>query len=373
MQPISKAGHRLLLALWSRVQNGRRYVAQRHWPLSLHLVILVISAALPMAGIFLWAVMCSIDFAPRKVDATIAILAIGGFVCTVFSAALAIILSQEIRHAMDQLGIEADKLAGNGKVTCIQSYVLEVNEISETLDQACRELAERRRIKTLLLWEVDHRVRNTMATILSLARNSCRIGEDCSSAFTRFEGRLIALANVHDVLVNQKWVGAELVPIIQKELMVFTDRAKVVAPALMVPARMALSLSLAFHELTTNAVKYGSLSTPAGSVVVKAFLVDIEQEGSQRELHIIWSERGGPKIEEPTKRGFGSRLIRAAAQNELTGSVSFDYRPTGLQVRIIVPLPDRDPAMERALPWQEALGSAEVLGVPDPQALSSRA
>jgi two-component sensor histidine kinase len=322
-----------------------------------------------------WTVSVGIPYKEywRSWNYAVTIIVIVGFVFIVSSIFISAGFANEIASAMQRLVTEADKLASDCEVESVRCYVVEVNRVAEALAKACKDLAERRRIKTLLIKEVDHRVKNSMATTLALARYSFQAGEDTKTGFKRFEGRLMAMAKTHDVLVGRRWGGAELGPLIAAETMPYGDRVELKGPEILVSPRMALSFSLGVHELAVNAVKYGSLSTPHGRVSITWFLVDREQEGSHRELHIVWQESGGPPVLEPKRRGFGSKLIKAAAQNEMTGTVAFSYHYEGFGCRIIVPLPDHDPEALRVSPWMQGPESGAIVVAPDPPAVSRSA
>lgn len=351
----------LIAVRW--MQRVFRYCGDREWPFSAHLIALVFGTALPMASSLTWAMLA---YASAERHYLLICFVGAGFV--LFSIVVTTTVCQGIRSAMDQLVTEAEKLAGDDtKVIPVRSRVCEINRISKALDQACANITERRRIKALLMKEVDHRVKNSMATTLALARNSFLPGEDAKAALKRFEGRLMAMAKTHDVLVGRKWAGADLGPLVKAEMRPYGERVLMIGPAVTLSARMALSLSLALHELAVNAVKYGALSNQKGTVEVRWCLLDRQQEGSKKELHLLWTESGGPPIREPKRKGFGSRLIKAGALNEMTGSVIMEFRPVGLHCRIIAPIPDTDPANTRILLWQAEVESVEVLVAPGPK------
>jgi two-component sensor histidine kinase len=149
------------------------------------------------------------------------------------------------------------------------------------------------------------------------------------------EGRLIALSRAHDLLTQEGWRSADLKEILSRELAPYDaatgKRIGLDGPRLALPPRMALTLAMAFHELTTNAAKYGALSSSDGSVAVGWRLV--QDDG----VEISWTESGGPTVKEPTRKGFGTRLIQRSISRELSGEAVITYAPAGVQWEIRIP------------------------------------
>lgn len=195
----------------------------------------------------------------------------------------------------------------------------------------------------LLIHELNHRVKNTLATVQSIAGQSLRglEGAEAAAARAAFEARLLALARVHDVLTRESWEGAELSAVVADAIRPLESgdgrpsRFAVDGPALRLPPRLALSIAMALHELGTNAVKYGALSTDDGRVAI-SWTVRWE---SETRLALRWAESGGPPVRKPTRTGFGSRLIERSLARELAGEVKLGYEPTGVVCTIDAPVP----------------------------------
>jgi len=216
--------------------------------------------------------------------------------------------------------------------------------------ELCRDVAERtwaavERARSdarqrLLINELNHRVKNTLATVQSIAAHSFKIGEP-SAARAAFEARLFALSKTHDVLTRENWEGANLRDIVQEAIAPYAkdayERFRVVGQPLQLPPRVALPLAMALHELSTNAAKYGAFSVEAGEVGVEWTLLKGE-DGPH--LLLKWTEAGGPPTQQPAHKGFGSRLIERGLTRELNGTVELDYRPTGLVCTLVFPLPE---------------------------------
>ncbi|MDB5713551.1 MAG: histidine kinase, partial [Sphingomonadales bacterium] len=154
----------------------------------------------------------------------------------------------------------------------------------------------------------------------------------------RFEPRLLALSAAHDRLTRNEWLGVSLSEIVGEELAVYRDPERTLAaegPLLVLPPKTSLSLSLALHELATNAAKYGALSVAHGSVAV-AWHLEHQDDGPST-LQLKWRESGGPVVVQPQRTGFGSRLLRITAA-ELDGEMTANFAATGLEWALRFPL-----------------------------------
>jgi PAS domain S-box-containing protein len=190
----------------------------------------------------------------------------------------------------------------------------------------------------LLINELNHRVKNTLATVQSMAAQTLRGESDPAVAYEKFEARLMGLAEVHDVLTRERWSGASLLEVAERALKPFASQATgqvmIRGPEVWLTPGAALTLALVFHELATNAVKYGALSVDRGRVDL-AWTHEAEAGG----LNVTWAESRGPKVAPPTRRGFGSRLIQRALTGDLHGKADMDFRPGGLVCKLTARLP----------------------------------
>ena len=180
----------------------------------------------------------------------------------------------------------------------------------------------------LLINELNHRVKNTLATVQSMASQTLKTEPDPVVAFEKFESRLMGLSQVHDVLTRESWHGAGLRDVAERALAPFTEaagRITIDGPPVWLAPGGALTMALIFHELATNALKYGALSNAEGRVAL-SWTYDTDS----RDLTLAWTESGGPPVTAPTRRGFGSRLIERSLRGELKGAATMDYRPEGL-------------------------------------------
>jgi PAS domain S-box-containing protein len=196
-----------------------------------------------------------------------------------------------------------------------------------------RKKAER--LQRTLMRELKHRMQNTLAIVLAIARQSFREADSDGAAYQSFEARLLALSKGHDLLTRADWDRAELAEIVAQPLAAYGgERFAITGPNLRLSAKSALALTLALHELATNAAKYGALSVPSGHVEITW---EAERGNSPR-FFFRWQERGGPSVAAPTRKGFGSRLIESALAMELGGEVRITYDPAGVVCEIIAPL-----------------------------------
>ena len=193
------------------------------------------------------------------------------------------------------------------------------------------------RLQRLLVHELNHRVKNILATVQAIARQTFSSGQWDNTARETFEARLLALSKAHDLLTRENWGGADLSQVVAEALAPYhRDRFEIGGPDVRVIPRMALALTLALHELATNAAKYGALSVPTGRIAV---LWQV-RPGDPPHLIFRWQERGGPLVSPPTQKGFGSRLIERSLALELAGEVNITYDPAGVVCEVCAPLSD---------------------------------
>ena len=218
------------------------------------------------------------------------------------------------------------------------------------VDITARKDAEMR--QTLLIREVDHRAKNALAVVQAVLRLTR--APDQAAYVRAVEGRVAALARAQTLLTQTRWSGADLRALLEGELAPFLTSggigpsAILAGPAVMLPPVIAQPLSMAVHELATNAVKHGALSTPGGTVRVTWSVT----HGTGRGLELRWQESGGPAIGvAPSRRGFGSRVLQTTVQDQLGGCLVQEWAEGGLDCRMDVPLPDR---AEPRVPPEEA-------------------
>lgn len=199
-----------------------------------------------------------------------------------------------------------------------------IAQLAVTRDISQRKKAEEH--QRLLINELNHRVKNTLAIVQGLAQQSFRGHRVPEYVRRAFDGRLAALSTAHNILTERNWEAASLVQIIEDTIAphrVREDRIVAEGPDLSISPKIAVSLALALHELATNAAKYGALSVAAGRI-------EIRWRHEDRRLRLVWRESGGPPVEAPTSRGFGTRMIERGLAADLGGAVKIDFRPEGV-------------------------------------------
>ncbi|MDB5440251.1 MAG: histidine kinase [Caulobacteraceae bacterium] len=218
-------------------------------------------------------------------------------------------------------------------------------EAARLHEAALRELGERRAAEErqrLLLNELNHRVKNTLAAVQSIAFQTLRSARTPFDFRTAFEARLMALSQTHNLLTERSWKEASLADIVEVEM---EPHGPDVGRFLLHPGaevrlnpKAAVALGMAIHELATNAAKYGALSTARGRVEVRWTV-------KRKELRLDWRERGGPMVSPPQRRGFGSRLLERGLAGELSGEVSMHYEPEGLRCTMRLPMTALEPQL----------------------------
>jgi chemotaxis family two-component system sensor kinase Cph1 len=186
----------------------------------------------------------------------------------------------------------------------------------------------------LLMAELDHRVKNTLANIQALVVQTSRSAETLTGFVQGLDGRIQSMAKAHSLLSEARWEGVSITRLLREELEPFGQRQNVVTiegKDLMLTPKSALSLSLAIHELVTNAAKFGAFSTPGGTVAVRWTLAD------DNGISLSWTEAGGPRVRPPSRRGFGSTLIERALAMETGGSATLRYEPAGIVCDVFLP------------------------------------
>ncbi|MGK9055701.1 sensor histidine kinase, partial [Neorhizobium petrolearium] len=210
--------------------------------------------------------------------------------------------------------------------------------INMLVDITERKQAEGRQ-KTLID-ELNHRVKNTLATVQSLAGQTARHADDLNDFQHRFERRLLALARAHDLLTKRHWGDAPLDSLAWEVLTPLAGEAakriNIDGPSVGLNPRAALSLTMALSELGTNAAKYGALSSDAGSLSV-VWRVQDEPE-ARSTLILEWREHDGPPVSPPARRGFGTRMMERCIERDLEGELELVFEPTGVFCRISIPV-----------------------------------
>src|SRR5215204_216983 len=212
--------------------------------------------------------------------------------------------------------------------------------------------------QALLIRELQHRVKNTLATVQALLRATSRSASTVEDFRQVFEARVLSLSRTHNLLVETTWRTASLRNVLQGELDPYDDgagtRILLSGPAVELPAELAVPIGMAIHELTTNAAKYGAFSTPRGWLEVEW---DVRRTHGSRRLELWWAEHDGPLVEPPSRKGFGSNLIQRLLTTQCRAEIKFDFDRLGLRFQMSAPLVGAGPEELGSLRAGEPLAS----------------
>jgi two-component sensor histidine kinase len=222
-----------------------------------------------------------------------------------------------LRDLLTQAGIDAARLLAKAGVDAAESQTA-------------------KRLQRLLLEELHHRVKNTLATVIAITSQSLRSAASLEEGRLAVEGRLAALGRAHDVLLQAHWTSAKLTDVIHAAIEPFDNhdvrRFFIQDTDIEINPGAVLAFAMSLNELCTNAVKYGALSNTAGRIDITS---TIDEKAGRYKL--TWTEKGGPTVQEPTRRGFGTRLIRRLA-DQIHGDGRLLYEPTGFVYELDIPL-----------------------------------
>ncbi|WP_174802121.1 CHASE domain-containing protein [Martelella limonii] len=203
--------------------------------------------------------------------------------------------------------------------------------------------------RELMLQEMKHRIKNSIARVLAIARQTARHSESLDQFVESYSARLQAMSTAQDVLTRSRWQRADLKELLNKELeQVFGDGEslyEVYGPNAELDEKATQAFSLTFHELATNALKYGGMSGSGGGLKVTW---SYEGTGDARKLRLIWDESSTAKISEPERKGFGTRLIDANIIGELQGTIERRYQEDGVTIEIVFPSPAASTSTRRS-------------------------
>jgi two-component sensor histidine kinase len=251
---------------------------------------------------------------------------------------------QDQRHFSDGAAPPQDFLAAENVSLRLLLAQAEINA-QELLDQAgidARERAAADKLQKLILEELHHRIKNTLATVSAIASQSLRNVAGAEHAQHAIEGRLLALGRAHDLLLQARWSSADLEKIVRGATEAFDDpdaaKFSITGPDIRIASGAVIAIAMTLNELCTNTTKFGALSIPNGRVDI-AWAVD---DTAQR-LRLTWTERNGPAVQPPARQSFGTRLIETLGR-QLKGNVRLSYEPSGFVYAFDVPLASLTPA-----------------------------
>lgn len=225
--------------------------------------------------------------------------------------------NDSLRLLLEQAGIDAEVLLAQSGI-----------------DAKEREAADK--LQKLILGEMHHRIKNTLATVSAIASQSLRAAKSLSHAQHAIEGRLVALGRAHDLLMQVSWATASLSQTVRAATEPYDSqgagRFAIHGPDIGITSGAVIAIAMTFNELCTNTTKFGALSVPSGRVEV-SWTVD----NAAKRLTLVWTEKGGPDVEAPTHRSFGTRMMRSLGL-QLSGEVGLSYNQSGFVYTLDVPL-----------------------------------
>jgi two-component sensor histidine kinase/DNA-binding NarL/FixJ family response regulator len=202
------------------------------------------------------------------------------------------------------------------------------------IDAKEREAADK--LQKLILDELHHRIKNTLATVSAIASQSLRTATSIAHGQQAIEGRLLALGRAHDLLLQVSWANAGLAHIIRGATEAYDSQSEgrftITGPDIKITSGAVIALAMTLNELCTNTTKFGALSVPTGRIAI-----DWNIDEATERLHLVWRETGGPVVQAPTRRSFGTRMMGSLGQ-QLSGQVKLSYEPSGFVYELDVPL-----------------------------------
>lgn len=252
---------------------------------------------------------------------------------------------EQFEKGGENVHIEVERRRKDGSMVWISATVSPIKSVAGKIEGAsiiARDITQRRRDEAhreILVGELNHRVKNTLAIVSAIASQTLTGAISVSAASQAFTARLQALARAHDLLMHGNWTGIDLGSVVRATIDPHDNheqRFKFEGPLVLLQPALAVTFSLALHELCTNATKYGSLSVPEGRVEI---VWQVHSNGNEPRLQLTWTETAGPSVVTPQRRGFGTRLVQRALALELNGEVNVEYAPSGVICTIDAPLP----------------------------------
>jgi two-component sensor histidine kinase len=241
-------------------------------------------------------------------------------------------------HPATLVSVARTALRGRRRQYEARARLEELRRGEERLREALQNERRAAEHQKLLIDELNHRVKNTLATVQSIATQTLRTAETTEDAREALEKRLLALSRAHDVLTRESWEGANLREVVSRAIEPYQDRGEnrlhIRGPDVRLTPRMALALAMALHELATNAVKYGALSNKFGTVEISW---TVQNGAAPPRLNLRWVEAGGPPVQTPQRRGFGSRLVQRSLAQDLNGQVDIIFAQSGVVCSVDAP------------------------------------
>ncbi len=247
----------------------------------------------------------------------------------------------------------------DGAVRWIRDNSFPIRDASGRITRAAgiaEDVTEQRQAQTrqqLMMRELDHRVKNNLAVVMSIAQQTAASSDSMDEFISAFNGRLHSLSIAHELLAQSKWDGAGLEAmagrIIEPHRGESPDRVALVGPPVLLAAEAAPPLSMVLHELTTNAAKHGALRVPEGRIEIRW---SIRTGDGRPRLYLVWNERHGPAVTPPNGRGLGLAIVQGLVERQLRGTLRTELDPAGFRAELTVPLDAPVPSRPVSGSWQ---------------------
>jgi two-component sensor histidine kinase len=252
-------------------------------------------------------------------------------------------IRQDQRHSRSGTALPKDLLEAENVSLRLLLAQAEI-DAQELLAQAGIDAKEREasdKLQKLILEELHHRIKNTLATVSAIASQSLRNVPGAEHAQHAIEGRLLALGRAHDLLLQARWTSADLEKIVRGATEAFDNpdapKFAIHGPTVRMMSGAVIAIAMTLNELCTNTTKFGALSVPAGRVDIAWTLDPETPDHKPQRLHLTWTESNGPAVQAPEKRSFGTRLVETLGK-QLKGDVKLTYKPAGFVYALDVPL-----------------------------------
>ena len=247
-------------------------------------------------------------------------------------------LRTDPRHAINSAQQHDDLAEENVSLRLLLAQAeIDARSLLATAGIDAREREASDKLQKLILEELHHRIKNTLATVGAIVSQSLRHVPAAEHAQQAIEGRLFALGRAHDLLLQARWSSADLATIVRSATEAFDNpdepKFSISGPSIRMTSGAVIAIAMTLNELCTNTTKFGALSVPAGRIEI-AWTVDDE---TQR-LRLTWTESGGPPVKEPARRGFGTKLIEKSFVEQLQGEAKLRFESTGVVCELDIPL-----------------------------------
>lgn len=271
--------------------------------------------------------------------ATWEMLILGGLILVTLAVATAAFLARQLSGSIRGIAAMAERVGRGEEASPIDSRIREIDMVAKSLSTASFDRRQAEDRIRLVLRELAHRTKNLLTVIQAMVMQSARASGAPPGLQGAISDRIAALGRSIDLLTHERWSGAPIRSVVETHVGIFLgarEQLQMTGDNVLLNPDAVQNLGLVFHELATNAVKYGALSSPRGRIAV-AWQAD-RASGERPALRLSWTETGGPPVSQPAARGFGTRIVESHAAASFSGRVSVDYRPEGLVWTLQAPL-----------------------------------